>query len=646
MKQYTEAQIQSARARATPGLIKAIAASNRDVLDNDILVPATGCATWNHYFFCPDHSVRLIWERHSPYKHRCPIDGAHFSGEPYDGAWWRWLNGLNAKACYELAVLWLLTDESRYLDKVMAILLRYAQYYPDYEEHGGIPYNGPGKANAQTLCEANCHTDFARGFDIIRAQLTQDQEQYIAERLLRCGAEFLMAHRGDQLHNHEVKIGAAIGIIGAVLEDKRYLDFAVNGPYGLRYQLEHGLSAGGLWFEGSLHYHYYALQAFFAFEKVAVGSPFSLLTSPWYERMLTVPLQLLLPDMTFPAINDCVKGQEKPGHPEIYEFAWYYYRTPIYGELLRWFYTERPRENIDALFYAAPLPAASLQPPQKTCHLPEPGLSFIRSASGNAVCINHLPYGGEHDHYDRLDLLVYRDGKPLLPDLGTTGYGAPLHYGYYKNSFAHNTLCINGQNQPPADPQVIAWQEEEGVTKFIGEVDWRHSATMPDSKTRIEWDPTSYRDVVFRRHVVVSCGLLIDLHEIENPHRQEVSSVWHIRGQRAEEIVNHQGSYCFPSVSMQQEDRLKGGRDIYYSAHCPLHVYGYSPEDTTLITGRGPDNPSTSTLDYFILRSDRPRILHLCVLDFSGNGKVSAQWREGTLWVSEAHSGFSCALPL
>ena len=151
MKQFTEAQIAAAKARVTPEILRRLEENNRDVLNHDTLVPQTGCATWNHYFYCPEHSVRLFWDRKSPNKHRCPVDGAVFTGEPYYGAWWRWLNGLNAKACYELGILWLLTDDNKYLNKITDILMQYAKYYPDYEEHGGIPYNGPGKANAQTL---------------------------------------------------------------------------------------------------------------------------------------------------------------------------------------------------------------------------------------------------------------------------------------------------------------------------------------------------------------------------------------------------------------------------------------------------------------------------------------------------------------
>nr|VUD28090.1 Heparinase II/III-like protein [Salmonella sp. NCTC 7297] len=156
--------------------------------------------------------------------------------------------------------------------------------------------------------------------------------------------------------------------------------------------------------------------------------------------MLSVPLSQLMPDMTLPKINDCVNGQEKLTHTDIYEFAWWHYGTPEYGQLLKQIYSQHPRNSIDALFYGQALPSTPLLPPQKTLHIAESGLTIIRNKPGQAICIKHTPYGGEHDHYDRLGLTVFNHGRAIFPDLGTTGYGAPLHYGYYKNSFSHNTL--------------------------------------------------------------------------------------------------------------------------------------------------------------------------------------------------------------
>lgn len=638
MKQFTPQQVQAAREKSTPELLQRLIDGNSDVLNHDTLVPETGCATWNHYFFCPEHSVRLIWDRHSPNKHRCPIDGAVFTGEPYYGSWWRWLNGLNAKACYELAVVWLLSGEQRYFDKVFDILTQYAKYYPDYQVHGGIPYNGPGKANAQTLCEANCHTDFARGFDIISSALTPEQYEYIATRLLRCGADFLMQHRGKQIHNHEVKINATIGIIGAILDDKTYLDFAVNSPYGLLYQLEHALLPGGLWFEGSLHYHYYALQAFMAFEKFAINTPFSLLDKPFYPQMLSLPLQLLLPDMSLPKVNDCVDGQEKLSHSDIYEFAWHYYGKAQYGQLLSFLYHTTPRHNLDALFYGIPLPDQKLPVPLNHEHNPGAGFTLIRNAPGRAICLKYGPYGGEHDHYDRLNLIVFNNGKALYPDLGTTGYGAPLHYGYYKNSFSHNTLCVNGLSQPPAIPRVVLWQTTEEETRLVMEVDWKTEAPLPDSKTRVEWDSESYRGVVFRRSILVTPHFLIDRWDIDNPHQQCVDAIYLVKGSSPRSKPHSALNICYPYVRQATQRPLAGQIDIHYQTDTPITLSCFCPQNASLIQAQGPDNPSTSMIDYLMMRSRDKQISALFVTDFRGENSVKIRADGKAFTVTDGHT--------
>lgn len=147
MKQFTDRQMVKIRQRVVqqPEIITTLIAGNQVVLNSETLVPVTGIATWNHYYYCPDHGVQLEWDRDSPTQHHCPVDAHLFSGEPYDGAWWRALNGLNAKACNQLGLLWQLTGEIGYFNKVRDILIDYARYYPDYEVHGGIPYNGRAK---------------------------------------------------------------------------------------------------------------------------------------------------------------------------------------------------------------------------------------------------------------------------------------------------------------------------------------------------------------------------------------------------------------------------------------------------------------------------------------------------------------------
>ena len=608
------------RAAGNSGLIERLIKDAQPALNAEVRIPQSGIATWNLYYFCPHHGVRLIWQPDSPHRHCCPVDGEAFSGEPWDGAWWREMNGRNASACQQLGLLWQLTGKEAYRDKVRTLLMGYADVYPGYEIHGGIPHNGPGKMNAQTLCEANCILDMALGYDFIQHSLTDDERQHISRNLLRCAATFLQAHRSPQIHNHEVKISAALGVLGFVLEDEDLLEFAVNAPYGLRWQLEHGLLAEGLWFEGSVHYHYYALQGFFAFEKLARGTRWSLLDGPWYPQMLSFPLSLLLPDGTFPRLNDCIAGQEKLHHRDLYEFAWFIWRDPQYAAVLH-FTEAQPDERETLLWRDSPLPETTPGLiPQQSLFAPGAGLTlWRRPQQQQAVLIKHSPWGGEHDHYDRLSLMLWQRDGWLLPDLGTTGYGAKMHYDYYKNSATHNTLTVNQTNQPPANAAVLGWHMGDDYLWLDTEVDWGQPPPQLNSHTRVEWDEEAWREVRFRRRLLWLDDVLIDLSMVDNPRRQQLDWTLHLAAQ----ALDQSGTPMPFSLSGPL-------RHMTESTMTPLH--GCQPRhfaregdtvalwlagDGELWQGLAPDNPAVSDLSYLVMRNHLPQARFVCLWDLA-----------------------------
>lgn len=92
------------------------------------------------------------------------------------------------------------------------------------------------------------------------------------------------------------------------------------------------------------------------------------------------------------------------------------------------------------------------------------------------MLIKHTPFGGEHDRYDRLSLNIWRNGGWWLPDPGTTGYGAKMHYDYDKNTATHNTIPMNQTNQPPSTPYVPGTHQDEGWQWLDCEADWSQPA--------------------------------------------------------------------------------------------------------------------------------------------------------------------------
>lgn len=644
MIQFSPQQMDKIKQRASSAFIDSMLTDNSVVLENDVLVPPDGRATWNLYYFCPEHGVRLQWDRHLPKAHRCPVDGKIFTGEPYDGSWWRWLNGLNAKATYDLGLLWHITGEDKYLSKVKEILLQYALYYPGYEVHGGIPYNGPGKANAQTLCEANCHLDLARGYDFVREQFTAEEQEFIEKRLLREGAEFLMEHRTDQLHNHEMKINATIGVIGLILEDERYLEFALNTDYGIHYQLEHGCTGEGMWFEGSIHYHYYALQALLNFEKMACNTVYSVSSNSNFLKMLKFPLNLVLNTGEFPRLNDCIAGQEKLTHSHLFEFAYAQYPCDEFARALKSIYQNISRDNIDALLYGVDKLPKSIPLQCSSIHAPQAGITVHHDPVHNhALLLKHSPYGGEHDHYDRLGLLIVRKGKEILPDLGTTGYGAELHYGYYKNTATHNTLVVNQQNQSPINPVLLNYKSNGEYTLVDTLADWNQLPATVDSHTIEQWDSESYEGVVFRRTILCIGEAYIELNAIENPKAQQLDLTYHVRGKHSKTA----GFEAIPNLlkgPLERMDRtkissLKTMHRLEYEIEnqSPFRQQFIFDQPVEVLIGEAPDNPATNNLAYTLARSRSHRLNCAVLHDLSSDCCYSIEevvWKDSVVYIT------------
>ena len=105
MRIFNESDIQriKARAAAHPEFLAKILKTNEGVL-RKLYIQKTGVSTWNHYYVCPKHSVKLIMNYDDPKHYVCPIDGEVFTGEPYEGGWWMDITYMTATACYELAL--------------------------------------------------------------------------------------------------------------------------------------------------------------------------------------------------------------------------------------------------------------------------------------------------------------------------------------------------------------------------------------------------------------------------------------------------------------------------------------------------------------------------------------------------------------
>ena len=615
MKQFTKKQVSHFRKKlAHDRRILAVLDQSIDPVRKHYRIPETAIATWGGFFACPKHSVNLIFDIANPNEYCCPVDGEKFSGEPYEGAWWRMLNSANEAACRCAALRYLLLGEAEDFDLARSILVDYAKRYPGYEIHGGIPYNKPGKANAQSLCDAQWIKDLAAGYDIIKDELPEDEQQLIERDLFHCAADFLMAHRTPQIHNHECVVNSAIGIVGLLLENQAYYDFAVNSKYGLQYHLEHAVLSDGYWFEGTPSYHFYAMRQFIDLERFVGEGQKNFFDSQDFLTALKFPMHLAQPDRMLTPLNDAGNNNRTvAGDEYIYEMAYAKTGDEDYLRLLYLAYADKPRCNVHAFFdgvdtlpNCAPRPKTDYHGGGKGAS----GLTLLHGADDRFLLVKHSPYGGEHDHYDRLGLHFMAFGHQIVPDIGTTQYGAPLHYAYYKNTLPHNTVCLDGENQPPAICLTRQYHKENGRTVLDVSTCWDGTYEPLDSFTIVQWSEDTYRNAFFRRHITWYAEFFIDCFDVVTPEVRDIDWVFHVRGTLLppEHAVAHSslyeksaGQYLHDFQKLSQngdEVRL----DWRIAPDVNLTVYAFPVPDMSLFLAAGPDNPSVSELSYLIER--------------------------------------------
>ena len=578
-----------------------------------LYIQKTGLATWYHYFTCPECGTRLSFNYNDNERFVCPECGGVQTGEPYLGAWWETVLTMTTSAAYKLAIGYVATGREDFLSVAKTIILGYAENYKNYEVNGGIPYNHPGRFAAQVLTDCEPICNLAPAYSLIKFSFTDEERTIIENELFRPAAEHQRKYLTPQLHNHEVAICTSIAAIGLAIEDGELVRFATDTKYGLKYQIDHAYLEDNLWFECSVSYHLYALRWFMTFEKMAKNTEHSLFGDPHYRdklyKALILPLKLRVNDSNTARLND--GHGSLSGYSDIYEFAYSVFGTDEILALLYLSDREGKRGHLDALIYGVDnLPARHEIPLENYLSERGSGLAILHGTEGRTLLFKATPYGGEHDHYDRLALSFDAFGAGACMDFGTaSGYGSPLHYGYFKNTLAHNTVVIDGENMAPCDTRIREYRMSAPDDIYLdAETLPPEEYEMLDSFTIKQWSDESYRGVTMRRIISWHDKYFIDVFSVRSDNDLKKEWIWHINAEaelpkEAEYIgkVSDKGAgvYLGEAYSYRCDRPTK----LTYRADGWCMDVHTLAEGKELILAKGPNNPATSSVSYLLERT-------------------------------------------
>jgi hypothetical protein len=554
---------------------------------------------WIFYYACPNDDATLRAE--TPEKHVCPNCGKVFTDERTCAAYRTQLNYQLDRNCHTLALAYGLTGNAKYVKPVRDAMLEMVRLYPTFERHdrwgrkGALASIG-GWRYAQLLDEAVALIDLSKAYDLIAGGLAANERKTIEEKLLGCVARNIQQYQyfSDPKNNHRTWLNAAYANVGTAIGDEKLLRDAVYAQGGLLWQLDNSVTSDGLWYEGTMAYQFYALQAVMFTLDAAKRAGWNFADNVRLKSLWLSPMRMTYPNGAFPVFHDS-DPVSLAGYGWAYQWAYRYFREPRFAGL-----AGAAKEE------AAPLESANLT---------GIGLGVLRRENGgNPLCamIDYGIHGEGHGHPDKLNIVLYGLGRELALDPGRISYSVPEYQTWCRTTAAHNTVVIDGKDQ----------QADTGRMLFFTETP-QYSAILAASDG-------AYPGYALRRFLVLADDLLVDVFAVRGERKAQIDWFLHSRGglesnltlagrteplgaangyQHLKELQQTAGAADAVCWFTQEDKR-------FYRVHCP------DGPDTSCVSGIGIGYRLDDRVPFLLRRRGAASTVFVTVYDLSGHAIV------------------------
>ena len=424
---------------------------------------------WGHGYFCDDDGGRLIYDKASPLEHKCSLCGKVYTDFVYSTQFITMYRNEAVETAVKAAVLYQITRAPEYLDVVRRIIGFYAENYKYFAVHAKdklfcsptVDVGGAGRMMPQGLNEAIVAIRFVNALELVKDALDPAWLNALRTRLFEPVCALLLPQK-MHIHNIPIWLDSAFGVMGLFFGEKAWLDEAIRNPYNLYEQLEGGLTADGFWYEGSIHYNFFALEGLMTFLVFAksYGCPIRPDFLDKVKGMLFAAYRFAFDNDRFPNPSD--------GWPNIglktYSYV-YFMGYKVYGEellpLLRHIaagqeergrlplsepYYYENRIALAQLLYAADYaekPCGALAP-RGSANFESFNCAMLRNECFNVF----LKYGHQtrsHAHPDKMNVEIMVNGQVYTHDLSNSGYATRICNQWHRSIAAHNTCVVNGR---------------------------------------------------------------------------------------------------------------------------------------------------------------------------------------------------------
>lgn len=510
----TPAELEALRAGVDYEQVKAQAVRTGDALLANPPELPEDFGSWIFYYACPDDGTTLRAKSYE--EHECPQCNKVYSDEQTIAAHRGYMHHAIEHAAANLGWAYAHTGDDRYAAGVKRILLHLAEEYETYPARQdrwgrqGMFARLGGRRYVQSLDEAVGVIRLAKGYDLTRQSevWSDDEREAVEEKFFRATADTLLVFN-QGINNHQTWYNAGLMAIASTLGDAALMQRMLTMQGGFYDQLQRSIGDDGLWYEGTMAYHSYALQAIREIVDIGRRAGLTLHLEPRFKSMLTGPMNVAYPDGRYPAINDSDPGGIGQ-FDEAFAWAWRVYGEAVFAQA----YARGDANRLAAIGAAEveptwPIAAGSL-------NLADAGLVKLQiGRGGDTTCVffDYGPHGGGHGHADKLQIMLYANGREWLLDPGRLTYSHKEYKTWVKHTAAHNTVAIDTTSQKPTTGKLLAFGAAENATWASAESDGAYPGTT------------------LRRHLMLTPTVLIDVFEVESDRQRTIDLFAHAQAE-------------------------------------------------------------------------------------------------------------------
>ena len=463
-----------------------------------------------------------------------------------------------------------LTGDVKYAQFVKDMLIKYAQIYPTLGLHPLIKSDVRGKLFWQTLNDAVWLVHTANAYDCVYDFIDVKDRKFIEKNLFYPMVEFISNGNPsnyatfNKMHNHGTWSMSAVGMIGYAMGNKDLVAKALygsnkDGKSGFIKQLDVLFSPDGYFTEGP-YYQRYSIWPFMTFAQVIQNQQPELNIFKYRNGILLKSVNSLLQcanNGEFFFLNDALlKTYETQEIVYSVDIAYNNNQSDkqlldIAGKQGSFIISDEGLATAKAVYEKKNQPfefkSILLHDGSKG---DEGGIGILRNGEGNdRTCLIYkgTSHGLSHGHYDKLSIVLYDNGKCILPDYGAVRFLniEPKNGGNYTKentswgmqTIAHNTVTIDNQSDFNGDFKVSS--------KFHSDINYFES-NNPEIQVISGIERNAYAGVILNRTTALiqnkgfEYPITIDIYKVKSDSTHQIDLPFYYYGQMVMTDINYQ----------------------------------------------------------------------------------------------------------